>query len=384
MKNSILITTPKGLSSFLAEEVKALGMPVLWAGLTGVETEGSFNDTLKLNLWLRTAHHVLYLVKYFNCKNPDDLYKNVSAIPWETMISVDSYISVVSHVDHPSIRDSRFANLKCKDAIVDRMAKRKGKRPDSGPDRTGAVINLFWKGDVCRVYLDTSGEPLSKRGYRKIPMGAPMQETLAAAVIMATKWKNGEHFINPMCGSGTLAIEAALIRINKAPGLLRNNFGFMHSLLFNRETWNEMRKQAISEILRPISEQIIATDIDMESIDAARKNAENAGVKDCISFATCDYNDSKIPEGSGIVLLNPEYGIRLGNESELESVYRGIGSFFKHKCQGYRGYIFTGNTNLAGKVGLKSNRRIPFQSGTIECRLYEYSLYKGTRDGAGA
>lgn len=380
MKNSILITTPKGLASFLAEEVKALGFPVLWTGLTGIETEGNYNDTYRLNLWLRTAHHVLYLIKYFRCTNPDELYKNVNAVPWETMLSPDTYFSVVSHVEHPTIRDSRFANLKCKDAIVDRISKRKGRRPDSGPEKNSAVINLFWKGDTCRVYIDTSGEPLSKRGYRKIPLGAPMQETLAAAVIAASKWNKGEHFINPMCGSGTLAIEAALIGINKAPGLLRTNFGFLHTMLFNQEIWNETRKSAIAQIKRPLQEQIIATDISMEAVEAARKNAENAGVKDCVRFATSEYNATTIPDGAGVIIINPEYGFRLGKENELESVYRGIGTFFKHKCLGYRGYVFTGNTNLIGKIGLKANRRIPFQSGQIECKLYEYELYRGKKN----
>jgi putative N6-adenine-specific DNA methylase len=380
MKNTILITTPKGLSSFLAEEVKDLGYPVLWAGATGVETEGSFNDTLKLNMWLRTAHHVLYLIKFFVCKNPDDLYKNVVNLPWETMLSTDTHFAVVSHVDNPTIKDSRFANLKCKDAIVDRIMQRKGRRPDSGSDRTGAVINLFWKNDQCRIYIDTSGEPLSKRGYRKNPMAAPMQETLAASVIKATKWNGAESFVNPMCGSATLAIEAALIAINKAPGLLRDNFGFMHCLLYNNESWNEIKKEAISKIRRPIIAQIIATDNDRIAIEAGRSNAENAGVKDCISFSVNDFKDTKIPTDSkGVILLNPEYGIRLGDEKNLEDTYRSIGSFLKHSCMGYRGFIFTGNTTLIGKVGLKAQRKIPFLSGNIECRLYEYSLYQGSK-----
>jgi putative N6-adenine-specific DNA methylase len=379
MKNSILITVPKGLAQACADEVKALGYPIIRAGTTGVETEGLYPDTYVLNLHLRSAHHVLYMIKYFRCETPDDLYKNVFSIPWETMISADEYLSVVSHVDNPTITDSRFANVKCKDAIVDRISRKKGRRPDSGPDRTGVVINLFWKGDVCRIYIDTSGEPLSKRGYRKNPMGAPMQETLAAGVILVAGWKPEEHFVNPMCGSGTLAIEAALMGINKAPGLLRNNFGFMHTMLFNSEAWMEVRKKAIAAIRRPIPGQIIATDISPDAIDAARQNAENAGVKDCIKFAICEYDQTTVPEGNGIIMINPEYGIRMGNEAELENEYRGIGTFLKHKCQGYRGYIFTGNTTLIGKVGLKSKRKIPFYSGQIECRLYEYELFAGKK-----
>src|SRR5208283_2330441 len=185
------------------------------------------------NLLLRTAHRVLFLIREFAAPDADALYLAVSEIAWEEYIAPDGYVCVTSSVDNPTIRDSRFANVKCKDAIVDRIKEKCGQRPDSGPDQDRAVVNLYWKGDRCSLYIDTSGEPLSRRGYRKIPLTAPMQETLAAAVIQATGWtpvpvpgKNSSgHFINPMCGSGTIAIEAALIGLNRAAGLLRDNFG---------------------------------------------------------------------------------------------------------------------------------------------------------------
>ncbi|NLE00740.1 MAG: class I SAM-dependent RNA methyltransferase, partial [Fibrobacter sp.] len=341
---------------------------------------GTFSDAMFLNLHLRTAHHVLFQINEFQCDGPDKLYKEIHRMPWETMILSDGYLSVDSNVSHPSIRDSRFANMKAKDAIVDRIQIRKGRRPDSGPEKKGAVVHLYWKDDKCTVYIDTSGEPLSKRGYRKNPYQAPMQETLAAAVIMAGRWKPSEQFINPMCGSGTLAIEAALIGLNRAPGLLREYFSFKHTLFFNRQIWDEMRAQAKAREVKNTM-KIFASDVNPEALDAAKKNAETAGISSFIEFTLNDFEQTVIPPGGGVIIINPEYGMRMGEESALEDTYRRIGNFFKNKCQGYRGYVFTGNTTLAGKIGLKSGRKIPFQSGKIECRLYEYELYRGTKNG---
>ena len=262
---------------------------------------------------------------------------------------------------------------------MDRIRERRGQRPDSGPEKDRVVVNLYWKGDVCSVYFDTSGEALCRRGYRNIPMTAPMQETLAAAVIMASGWKGAGNFINPMCGSGTLAIEAALIALNRASGLLRNNFGFMHLKGFNEHLWNDLRARAKREAKKTINCRIIAGDIKKEAIEAAKKNAATAGVDHLIEFSVCDYSETILPEGGGVVMLNPEYGERMGKLKELESVYKGVGDFIKQKCGGYTGYIFTGNFELAKKVGLKAKRRIPFFNGGIECRLLEYELYEGSR-----
>jgi len=378
MKTTILITTPKGLAPFLRSEIEALKYEIVWAGTTGFEIEGSFVDAMKLNLHLRTAHHVMYLLKRFSCSDPQELYRVVKSIPWETMISPQGYISITSNVSHPSIRDSRFANMKCKDAVVDRIAERKGQRPNSGPQKDGAVIHLFWHNDHARIYLDTSGESLSKRGYRKYPLFAPMQETLAAGVIMATGWKNGENFINPMCGSGTVAIEAALMGSNTAPGLLRRNFGFMHTKLFNSDNWEKMVQKAKNDVIK-CNSLIAASDIDNSALEYAQKNSSFANVADMIEFECKDFNEIEVPGGGGVVIVNPEYGMRLGEEKNLELTYRGIGNFFKYSCTGYRGFVFTANTKLAGKIGLKSRRRIQFQSGKIECRLYQYDLYEGSR-----
>ena len=378
-KSRILVTCPKGITPFLKEELLQLGFPILSEGIAGIGTEGILDDTLALNLLLRTGHHVLFLIKEFRAHDSDDLYHSLSEIAWEKYIAEDGYVCVTSSVDNPNIRDSRYANVRCKDAIVDRIREKRGQRPDSGPDKDRVVVNLYWKNDVCSVYFDTSGEPLSKRGYRKIPMKAPMQETLAAAVIRATGWNGSSHFVNPMCGSGTLAIEAALIALHKAPGLLRNNYGFMHLRGFNESLWSNLREKAKKETRKTLQCRIIATDVSREAVAAARKNAATAGVEHLIEFDVCDYSATSIPDGSGVVVLNPEYGERMGKIQELEDVYKGTGDFFKQKCRGYKGYIFTGNLDLAKKVGLRAKRRVQFFNSGIECRLLEYELYEGSR-----
>jgi putative N6-adenine-specific DNA methylase len=378
-KTRIVITCAKGVPPFLKEEISSLGLPFRSESIAGVETEGTMEEAMRLNLFLRTGQRVLFLLREIKARNADELYAGISRMEWEDYISPEEYLCVTSAVDNPTIRDFRFANLKCKDAIVDRFKKKTGRRPDSGPERTGAVVDLYWKGDHCLVYLDTSGEPLYRRGYRKIPLHAPMQETLAAAVIQATGWRGRGNFVNPMCGSGTLAIEAALAALEMAPGLLRKNFGFMHLKGFNRASWDRMLQEARARVKKSFRGKFVATDIDPKAIRTARQHAAAAGVDHLIEFSAGDYAETPIPEGPGVVILNPEYGERMGKIEQLKAVYRGIGDFFKKKCQGYTGYIFTGNLELAKKVGLKPKRRTPFFSSNIECRLLEYDLYEGSR-----
>jgi 23S rRNA G2445 N2-methylase RlmL len=380
-KSRILITCPKGIPPWLAGEVRALGFPVLAEGEAAVETEGTLADTMPLNLHLRTGHRVLYLVAAFPAENPEGLYRGLREIPWEEILherGEHAYLCVTSTVDTPSINDARYVNLKAKDAIVDRMQEKCGLRPDSGPDRDRAVVHVFWRGSKVSLYLDTSGEPLSRRGYRKIPLAAPMQETLAAAVILATGWNGRRGFVNPMCGSGTLAIEAALFAQGRAPGLLRSNYGFIHLKGFDPAAWRAVRAAA-HKAEKETAARIIATDIDPKAVAAARQNALTAGVDQHIEFSVCPFTETLIPERSGVVVLNPPYGERTGEISSLITLYREIGDFFKKRCGGHRGYIFTGNAALGKQVGLRTKRRVPFFNGELECRLLEYELYEGSR-----
>jgi putative N6-adenine-specific DNA methylase len=378
-KSKIVITCAKGVPPFLKQEILSLGFPISSMGLAEVETEGSLEDAMKLNLLIRTGQRVLFLLESFEAKTPDELYKRSSRIHWEDYIPEDGYFSVTSSVHNPTIKDSRFANVRCKDAVVDRIKEKRGRRPDTGPEKDKVVIHLYWRGNHCQIFLDTSGEPLSRRGYRMIPLKAPMQETLAATVVLATGWTGNGNFINPMCGSGTLAIEAALIVLERAPGLLRSNYGLMHLKGFDESSWKTLRRKTRAAAKDRLNGRIIATDISQQAVEAARKNAMTAGVERFIEFGVCDFSETPVPDGGGVVMLNPEYGERMGEMENLQGTYRRIGDFFKKKCNGYTGYLFTGNFDLAKKVGLRTKRRIPFFNGPIECRLLEYDLYEGSK-----
>ena len=377
--STLFINCGRGCAPWLRQELEALGYATRPAGSTGVETTGALGDAMRLNLHLRTALNVLYLLKDFSATTADDLYRHTSELAWEKLIAPDEYLSVASHADTPAINNTMFASLKVKDAIVDRIAARAPRRPDSGPLRKGVLINLFWKDDRCRLYLNTTGKKLSDRGYRKMPHTAPLRETLAAGMILAAGYDGKQPLVAPMCGSGTLPIEAALIARRYPPGYLRDNFSFMHTLPFDRKAWQQLRTDARKQIRPSLPAPIIASDIDQAAIHAAQKNAQIAGVEDLIKFHVCDFADTPIPEGQGIVLLNPAYGERLGEVSALEKTYKHIGDFFKQKCAGYTGCIFTGNMALAKKVGLRPARRISFWNARIECRLLTYPLYKGAR-----
>jgi putative N6-adenine-specific DNA methylase len=374
-KKSLTISCGPGSAPYLRAETEQLGFTVLSSHDRGVEVEASWKDAPLLNLCLRTALHVMYPLKKFSCRGPDELYREVTALPWEEIVEPSGYISIVSVIDTGRVKNSMFANQKVKDAVVDRMVKKRGKRPSSGPARDNVVIDLFWNRDTCWLYLDTSGNKLSDRGYRLLPHAAPLRETLAASLLLAAGYDGTTPLVNPMCGSGTLAIEAALIALNRAPGLLRDNYGFMHVKNHDGKKWLTLREKTKSGARHELKSRIIASDRDRRAVEAAKKNARAAGVDAFIEFHVCEFADTPIPGEKGIVILNPPYGARMGEEIELGKLYKGIGDFFKRKCPGYTGYIFTGNIPLAKKIGLRTSRRLIFFNADIECRMLEYHMY---------
>ena len=379
-KSVIIITCPKRLAPYLEKEVKELGFDVLAIFVTGVRLSGTINDCIKLNLNLRCASQVLYSLKQFEAENADAIYKNLIEFPWENILPDPGYFSITSNVNNPTINNSMFANLRVKDAIVDRLRDKRGTRPSTGSELTGAVINLFWKNENAEIFIDTSGDSLGRHGYRKIPGQAPMLEALAAATVYATQWDRHSPFVNPMCGSGTIAIEAAMIATNRRPGLFRTNYAFMHLQGYDEAIYLQEDALLEEQIIDVPGLRIIATDYSEKAIDNAKKNAIAAGVASLIDFAVCDFAATEIPaDVPGIFYVNPEYGERMGDIKMLEETYSRIGDFMKQKCRGYFGYVFTGNLELAKKIGLKAKRRIEFYTSTIDCRLLEYELYSGSR-----
>ena len=397
----IIISCAKALSRWTEQEVLSMGYKPIEVTENTVVVRGAMRDVFRLNLQLRTAHRVLVPLLRTTCRGIRDLYEAVRSIDWENLLDADGYFSVSSIAHNRTIRDTRIPSLYTKDAIADRMRERCQQRPDSGGDNIGAAIFVYWERDEVIIYLDTSGEPLSKRGYRRIPGSAPMQETLAAACLMGMGWKGDRPFLSPMCGSGTPAIEAAMIAMNKAPGSLKGHFAFQSIKGYGRiipgekapvvaprqtagatpeQIWKEMVLEAKKEERRDNLPRIIATDISPEAVDNAQTNAITAGVAEFIEFHACDFAETPVPEVSapppgetkGCVFFNPEYGIRLGDPEELKPIYARIGTFMNEKCRGWTGALITGNPDLAAQVTLYYRNRIPFFNGPIDCRLFIY------------
>ncbi len=378
-RSKIIVTCNKRLTPYLEREVVDLGFVPVRTFATGIELEGTMTDCIRLNLNLRCASQVHYSLQSFRVSSPDDLYEKLRRIPWEKYLADDGYVSITNNTSHPSIKNSMFPNVKVKDAIVDRMREVTGRRPDTGPEPDRAVVHLYWKDDDAEIFIDTSGETLAKHGYRKIPGRAPMLEALAASTVMATRWDRKSPFVNPMCGSSTLAIEAAMIATKRVPGLFRENYAFMHVRGYDEALYLQEMRRIRSNVIDEGVPTIIATDISADAVEISRVNAGMAGVDQLISFGVMDFEKTPVPDSPGVVFFNPEYGERLGELEELENTYRRIGDFMKQRCQGYMGYIFTGNPDLAKKIGLKTSRRIEFFNAKIDCRLLEYELYSGSR-----
>lgn len=405
----IIISCAKTLTPWTEKEIVSLGYEPIDKSENYVVVRGALRDVFKLNLWLRTAHRVLVPLFRGQCRHIRELYDKAVTIDWENLIDADGYFTVSSVVHNFSIRDTRLPSLVLKDAVVDRIRSKLGRRPDSGGDYDrGASVFLHWNEDTAIIYLDTSGAPLSKRGYRKIPGSAPMQETLAAACIDAMEWNGTSPFISPMCGSGTPAIEAAMKAMNRAPGSLRARFGFMGIKGYNQIIPGEKAPLAAPRQRFGVSPELIfkdmlleaqknekkdippilATDISPEAIQNAQINAHAAGVFNYINFVACDFaetnveqftikseNRETVEKGSRpTIFFNPEYGIRLGDTEELKLLYDRIGQFLADNCKGMVGGLITGNPDLARVVNLEYKHRVPFYNGPIDCRLFLYEL----------
>lgn len=426
----LIISCARGLVPQTTQELMRLGYSILDSTENTVVVRGGMRDMMTLNLQLRTAHRVLVPLLRKHCGNLRYLYNDVYSIDWENLLEADGYFTVNSAVHNDTVRDTRMPSLVAKDAIADRMRDKCGGRPDSGRETYGAAIFLYWMDNEVIVYIDTTGEPLSKRGYRKLPGAAPMQETLAAGCILASGWDANSSFVAPMCGSGTPAIEAALLALNRAPGSFKSHFAFMavkgyrltipgeHAGTSVRrrfgaspeQIWKDMVATAHSQERQDGMPPILATDIDPDAVETARMNAIAAGVFEYITFGVCDFAATKLPPPPGVIFMNPPYGERLtqgqtvnpeedGTEDadvpdavgaekstgeELEPLYGRIGDFLKQKGMGYTGCILTGNMDLSRKIGLRSASRVPFFNGPIECRMMIYDLYEGQKDAAAA
>jgi putative N6-adenine-specific DNA methylase len=371
----------------------------------GVAVRTSLNDAMLLNLYCRLAQRVLVLVSYTEYRSENDLYRAAMDVQWERWFTPRESIKIEVTAQHSPLTSLNFAALKVKDAVCDRFREvAGGVRPNVDTQWPDVRIYAHLTTDSCSLYIDTSGEPLFKRGWREDKGDAPLKETLAAAMLAASGWADGDADLlplyDPCCGSGTIAIEAAQIACNIAAGSLRR-FAFEKFVPFRQQVWSDMKKQAAEAVVKPEPGQpalIYGSDVSHRMVDFAQRNAQRAGVADVIEFRGGDALQRLPPiEGGGVMLLNPPYGERIGiggvagegdqarfGARELAETEDG-GAFFtqlathwKKNYAGWTAWVLTPDLKLPAKMRLKESRRVPMWNGPIECRLFKFDMVKGS------
>jgi 23S rRNA (guanine2445-N2)-methyltransferase len=368
-------TCARGLEPVLADELRALGAVEIALGRGGVQFVGGKDTLYQANLWLRTAVRVLKPISEFPVTTPDELYDAVRAIDWPRFLTPEHTLAVDANVRDSHITHSHYAALKVKDAIVDQFMEKAGRRPSVDVEEPMVKLNLHIHKDEAVLSLDSSGESLHKRGYRPIQTKAPLNEALAAGLVLLTGWGGDLPFADPLCGSGTLCIEAAWIALNRPPGLTRRRFGFMGWLDFDVKLWTDVRDRARAGVKKKLDVPIIGSDVRRDAVDFAGTNARAAGIGHLLHFDVKEVRDFDPPEGPpGVILCNPPYGERLGEEDDLKPLYRTLGEIFRTRCPGWKVFVFAGNARLARQMGLKPAAQVPLFNGRIPCHLLRFDI----------
>lgn len=360
--------------------MEALNITVDEKVFGGIAFRGDFPTIYRVNLWSRVGSRLLIKMHEFPYNGKASLYKEVNTrISWHSWFSVDQTFAVYSIIPNMIDIPGHYANLLVKDAVADKFRHKLGKRPSVYSRHPEIQIELYIGNGVAKVYLNSSGEPLHKRGYRtgKIHKAA-LNESLAAGLVRLSGWEPDQALVDPMCGSGTIPIEAAMIARNQAPGLTRRRFAFQNWRHFDSDYFSELKIKTRKMRREGLTLNISGSDIREDSIEMARNSAISARVNQDIRWKVRNALKLKPPYHSGVMLTNPPYGQRIGSEDELDVFYQDLGSQLKQVWTGYRAFIFTGDLSLPKKIGLRTNRRIPLRNANIECRLLEYQLYEGS------
>jgi len=367
-------TCARGLESILAAELTALGSADVVAGRGGVAFAGDKSVLYSANLWLRTAVRVLRPILEAEVRSPEELYEAVQTIDWSQWMTPEHTLAVDSNVRDSHITHSKYAALKTKDAICDQFVQRCGRRPSVNVDEPMVGLNLHIHQNQAVLSLESSGESLHKRGYRPIQTRAPLNEALAAGLLLLAGYHGDCPFVDPLCGGGTLCIEAGWIASNRPPGLTRRRFGFMGWMDFDIALWTRLRDDARRKVRAQLPHAILGGDERRDAIAFARDNAKAAGIGHLLTFEVKDVGNFRPPPGEpGIILINPPYGERLGDEKELRSLYRKFGEVFA-RCAGWKVFVFTGNAALARQIGLPVIRRVDLFNGRLPCQLIELQV----------
>jgi putative N6-adenine-specific DNA methylase len=368
-------TCGRGIEPVLAGELHDLGAAEVEPGRGGVHFRGDRTLLYQANLWLRTAIRVLWPILDAPVASPEELYDAARTVDWTNYLTPEHTLAVDCNVRDSHITHSQYAALKTKDAICDQFLERYGRRPSVDVEKPMVGLNLHIYRDQAVLSLDSSGESLHKRGYRPIQTRAPLNEALAAALILQTGWRGETAFVDPLCGSGTLPIEATWIAIRRPPGLTRRRFGFQGWLDFDIALWTGLRDEARRRVGKQMPAPILGSDQRRDAIAFSQANARAAGVGHLIRFVRKDVRDLQPPPGPpGIILCNPPYGERIGEEKELRGLYRTLGQVFRQRCTGWTAFVFTGNAGLARDIGLEPVEQIALYNGKIPCRLLKYPL----------
>lgn len=370
-------TCPRGLEDALAGELLDLGAENIEKTGGGVGFHGSMTLCYAANLHSRLATRILLRVSAGKYKNEEDVYQGALAVFWHKWFSASRTIAVKVVAQDSPLKSLNFITLRIKDAVCDRFVEETGTRPSVQTLHPDIRIHAFLTRDRYTLYLDTSGESLYKRGLRKQSGEAPINENLAAGILKLSGWKPGEALYDPMCGSGTFLMEAAQMALNIAPGLGRD-FAFERMLRMDARAWTRMKAEA-EKACQPLRLlPIFGSDVMGRSLRDADSNLKAAGLREAVTLSKADILDIEPPAESGVLVMNPPYGVRLGEEEELAALYPKLGDVLKNRFANWRAYIISADANLPRLIHLAASRKTPLFNGALECRLYEYKLVAGS------
>ena len=367
---------PRGLEPVLAAELKKIGGLSIQINDGGVKFQGSWHTCYRTNLESRIASHILWRITKKPYIDETDIYKISHAFPWNEWISSTHTIRVNVAAKKCPLRSLEFVTLKIKDAVCDKFRELTSKRPSVDTVNPDIRIHGFLDAREFTLYLDTSGDALFKRDLRKTTGEAPLRENLAAGILQLSGWKPGIPLLDPMCGSGTFLLEAVQIALNIAPGIKRN-FAFEKFKQFDSPLWNRMKEESISQQKEKLQQPIYGSDLYGDALLDAHTNLDMAGFSDLVALKQGNILEIPSPAPTGILITNPPYGKRVGNQDELADLYPKIGDILKNKFVGWSAYFLTGDALLPKSIRLSASRRIPLFNGGIECRLLEYKIVAG-------
>lgn len=340
----------------------------------GVAFTGGWDACYRANLWSRIASRFLWRIAEFGYRNEHDVYAAVRTIDWPRYFRVERTLRVNVTAQKSPLKSLEFATLRIKDAVCDRFREAHGKRPSVERTAPDVRVHAFLEAQHGTLYLDTSGEPLFKRGWRTGAGEAPLRENLAAGIIVLSGWTAGEVLMDPMCGAGTLLVEAAAMARGRAPGAKRG-FGFERLAAFDAALWDRVRRESRANERTP---QLTGSDSDPKALAAARRNLAEAGVERWVKLGQADVLERAAPAAAGVMVMNPPYGERMGSADELARFYPRLGDALKQRYAGWRCYIFTADLRLPKLIRLEPSRRTPLWNGALECRLYEFKIVSGS------